>query len=116
MKKIYVSHSNTDKETERRDTVAFCKYVRECGELPIAPCIYLPAVFGEENADRGFSDTARLLLLLSCDELWYFGDSITREITDEICFAMNKGKRVRYITRNMFERYIETTEVHNEKV
>lgn len=116
MKKIYVSHSNTDKKAERQDVTAVCKYVRDCGYLPIAPCIYLPIILGDENLERGFCKTAKLSLLTSCDELWYFGDSITTEITDEICHAMEKGKRVRYITRNIFEKYIETTEVHNEKV
>lgn len=116
MRNIYVSHFNYDKEAEKRDVIAFCKYVKECGDVPIAPCIYLPSVFGDENLERGFCKTAKLSLLTSCDELWYFGDSITTEITDEICHAMEKGKRVRYITRNIFEKYIETTEVHNEKV
>ena len=87
MKKVFVCYQNEDKQIEEIETLAICKYIRAQGYLPIAPRIYLPRFLTDEEADRGFGRTAKLSLLYACDELWYTGDTIAREMTEEIHLA-----------------------------
>ena len=99
MKKVFVCYQNEDKQIEEIETLAICKYIRAKGYLPIAPKIYLPRFLTDEESDRGFGRTAKLSLLYVCDELWYTGDTITRDMTEEICLVMEKQKTVQYIPR-----------------
>ncbi len=106
MKKVFVCYQHEDMETEINETFAICRYIREQGYLPIAPRVYLPGFLTGESSDRGFGRTAKLSLLFMCDELWYTGDTITREMTDEICLAIEKEKNIRYIPKHHIEKYI----------
>lgn len=108
MKKVFVCYQNEDKQIEEIETLAICKYIRAKGYLPIAPKIYLPSFLTDEESDRGFGRTAKLSLLYVCDELWYTGDTITREMTEEICLVMEKQKTVQYIPRYHLEKYYKT--------
>ena len=94
----------------------YCEYVaREQGMLPIAPHIYLTQVLNDENAeDREFGLKAGLSLLSECDELWYFGDQISRGMTDEICFAIEHGIPVRYVPEHQYEKYLSERMNTNE--
>ena len=106
MKKIFVCYRNEDKSIEIKETLAMCKYIREQGYLPIAPSIYLPKFLTGEESDRGFGRSAKLSLLYMCDALWYTGDSITIEMTKEICLAMEKGLSIKYIPRHQINNLI----------
>ena len=108
MKKVFVCYQNEDKQIEEIETLAICKYIRANGYLPIAPKIYLPRFLIDEESDRGFGRTAKLSLLYVCDELWYTGDTITRDMTEEICLVMEKQKTVQYIPRHHLEKYYKT--------
>ena len=108
MKKVFVCYQNEDKQIEEIETLAICKYIRAKGYLPIAPKIYLPSFLTDEESDRGFGRTAKLSLLYVCDELWYTGDTITRDMTEEICLVMEKQKIVQYIPRHHLEKYYKT--------
>jgi hypothetical protein len=106
MQRIFVCYKNEDKSIEAKDTLSLCKYIRAKGYLPIAPNIYLPKFLTGEESDRGFGRSAKLSLLYMCDELWYTGDSITIEMTKDICLAMERGMRIRYIPRQQLNNFI----------
>ena len=75
--------------------------------IPIAPHIYFTQFLNDETAEeREFGLSAGLSLLSECDELWYFGDQITRGMTDEICFAIEHGIPVKYIPEHHYEKYL----------
>ena len=83
--------------------------------IPIAPHIYLTQFLDDENAeDREFGLKAGLSLLSECDELWYFGDQITRGIKDEICFAIENGIPVKYIPEHQYEKFLSERKITNE--
>ena len=85
MRKIYIcSALRGAMEDNIRKARCYCEYVaREHRMIPIAPHIYLTQFLDDENAeDREFGLKAGLSLLSECDELWYFGDQITRGMTD----------------------------------
>lgn len=109
MRKIYIcSALRGDTEENIRKARSYCEYVvREHRMIPIAPHIYFTQFLNDENAeDRAFGLEAGLSLLSECDELWYFGDQISRGMTAEICFAIERGIPVQYISRHQYEKYI----------
>lgn len=91
MKKIYIcSALRGAMEENIRKARCFCEYVaREYQAIPIAPHIYFTQFLNDEIAEeREFGINAGLSLLSVCDELWYFGDQVTRGMADEICYAL----------------------------
>ena len=117
MRKIYIcSALRGAMEDNIRKARCYCEYVaREHRMIPIAPHIYLTQFLDDENAeDREFGLKAGLSLLSECDELWYFGDQITRGMTDEICFAIENGIPVKYIPEHQYEKYLSERKITNE--
>ena len=88
-------------EDNIRKARCYCEYVaREHRMIPIAPHIYLTQFLDDENAeDREFGLKAGLSLLSECDELWYFGDQISRGMVAEIIAAKEQGIPVRYVSQ-----------------
>ena len=101
MKKIYLCFRAageilSDVETVKR----YARFVAvQCGAVPIAPQIYftkfLDDTVPEESA---FGAMAGLLLLSDCDELWYFGDSVSKGMVREIIAAKEQNIPVRYVS------------------
>lgn len=109
MRKIYIcSALRGAMEENIRKARIYCEYVaREHRMIPIAPHIYLTQFLDDNNAeDREFGLKAGLSLLSECDELWYFGDQITRGMMDEICFAIENDIPVKYIPEHHYEKFI----------
>ena len=101
MKKIYVcSRFGGNIEKSIQKTKKYCEYVvKACGAIPIAPHIYFTQ-FLDDNIDeeRVFRTIAELQLLSECDELWYFGDSVSRGMITEIIAAKEQSIPVRYVS------------------
>ena len=117
MRKIYIcSALRGDMESNIMKARAYCEYAaREQGVIPIAPHIYLTQFLNDEIAeDREFGLKAGLSLLSECEELWYFGDQITRGMTDEMCFAIEHGIPVKYIPEHYYEKYLSERMNTNE--
>ena len=94
----------------------YCEYVvREHRMIPIAPHIYLTQFLNDENAeDREFGLKAGLSPLSECDELWYFGDQVTRGMADEICYALGHDIPVKYVPEHQYENYLSERMNTNE--
>ena len=74
--------------------------VKECGAIPIAPHIYFTQFLDDTlPEDRAFGTMAGLMLLSDCDELWYFGDSVSQGMVREIIAAKEQEIPVRYISQ-----------------
>ena len=117
MRKIYIcSALRGAMDDNIRKARIYCEYVaREHKMIPIAPHIYLTQFLNDEKAeDREFGLKAGLFLLSGCDELWYFGDQISRGMTDEICFAIEHGIPVRYVPEHQYEKFITERKNANE--
>lgn len=123
LKKIYVcSRLAGDIENNIEKAKGYARFVaKECGAIPIAPHIYFTQ-FLDDNLpeDRAFGTMAGLMLLSDCDELWYFGDSVSQGMVREIIAAKEQGIPVRYvsdqeiktITENGGNQYEMEQEVH----
>ena len=117
MRKIYIcSALRGEMESNIRKARVYCEFVaREHRMIPIAPHIYFTQFLNDENAeDREFGLKAGLSLLSECDELWYFGDQISRGMTDEICFAIENGIPVKYIPEHHYEKFLSERKITNE--
>ena len=100
MKKIYVcSRYAGDTEKNTADARRYCGYVvKECGAIPIAPHIYFTQFLDDDNpGEREFGCLAGLQLLSECDELWYFGDQVSKGMVAEIIAAKEQNIPVRYV-------------------
>jgi len=112
--KIYVcSALRGDMEQNMARARCYCRYVAdEHGYLPVAPHIYFMQFLNDDiPEEREFGIQAGLLLLSGCDELWYFGDTITRGMTEEINFAIRHGIPVKYIPSQYYEAYLPGKEM-----
>ena len=117
MRKIYIcSALRGAMEDNIRKARSYCEYVvREHQMIPIAPHIYLTQFLNDENAeDREFGLKAGLSLLSECDELWYFGDQVTRGMADEICYAHGYDIPVKYVPEHQYENYLSERKITNE--
>ena len=118
MKKIYVcSALRGDVEENIRQARCYCEYVvKEFGNIPVAPHIYFTQFLDDTvPEDRAFGTMAGLMLLSDCDELWYFGDSVSQGMVREIIAAKEQGIPVRYVSDTEIEKIkIENGGIRNE--
>lgn len=101
MKKIYVcSRLAGDIENNIEKAKGYARFVvKECGAIPIAPHIYFTQFLDDTvPEERAFGTMAGLLLLSDCDELWYFGDSVSQGMVREIIATKEQGIPVRYVS------------------
>lgn len=101
MKKVYVcSRLAGDIENNIEKAKGYAKFVaKECGAIPIVPHIYFTQFLNDDlPEERAFGTMAGLALLSECDELWYFGDSVSQGMVREIIAAKEQNIPVRYIS------------------
>jgi len=89
MKKIFVcSPLRGDLEGNQKKAEQYCKQVCELGYAPYAPHLFFTR-FLDDNVEweRNTGILGGIEFLAVCDELWYFGDTITTGMSCEIGFA-----------------------------
>jgi len=117
-KKIYVcSPLSGDIETNIEKAKGYCEYiVKICGAIPIAPHIYFTQFLDDNNPEeREFGLKTGLELLSECDELYYFGNVISKGMKTEICYAVEHKIPVLYIPDCEHEEY-SRPKIHNEEM
>ena len=118
LKKIYVcSRLAGDIENNIEKAKGYARFVaKECGAIPIAPHIYFTQFLDDTlPEDRAFGTMAGLMLLSDCDELWYFGDSVSQGMVREIIAAKEQGIPVIYVNDQEIEKTItENGGIRNE--
>lgn len=101
MKKIYVCTNRDGTSETIRKAKEYCAFVaKKCGAIPIAPHIYFTQFLDDIPEEKAFKALAALQLLSECDELWYFGDHISKGMVQEIVAAKEQNIRVRYVSEN----------------
>lgn len=106
MKKVYVcsplreTRLNTE-WTNKENAKKYCRFVAEAGELPIAPHIYCTEFLKDDVPDeRQLGMEMGIELLMSCRELWVFGDCISDGMAREIELAAQKQMPVKFFTED----------------
>lgn len=88
MKKIYVCAplgGNVPENLEKAKIYA--EYALRCGAAPVAPHFYALCLNEHDPKERELGMSAGRSLLWFCDELWIFGDRITKGMRQEIDFC-----------------------------
>ena len=107
-KKIYIcSALRGDIWNNIENAKDYCAFVvKEHGAIPIAPHIYFTQFLDDSiPEEREFGMRAGLSLLSCCDELWYFGNSITQGMAYEITYAKEHGIPVRFVPEEEYHPY-----------
>lgn len=91
--------------SERKARV-FSKFAVKQDTIPVTPHLLYPQFMNEDDpADRARALFFGLVLLGKCDQIWVFGNQITKGMAREIRKAQAKGIRVRYFTEDCKEVY-----------
>ena len=93
----------------------YCRFVAmETGNIPIAPHIYCTEFLKDDiPEERELGMNMGLELLMSCRELWVFGDHISDGMAREIELAATKQMPVKFFTGDCKRRNFENE--NNEK-
>lgn len=99
MRKVYVcSPLRGDYKQNIENAKAFSKIVVERGYLPITPHIYFTQFMDDTDAtERILAIKMNIELLSICDELWIFGDKISKGMESEILLAERLHIPMKYI-------------------
>ena len=99
---IYVcSPLKGDIEKNRQKACEYCKFVVEKGHIPMAVHLMFPRFMNDNNnIDRTKAITMELDILARCDELWCFGEEISKGMLVELMFASNHMIKIRHFTED----------------
>lgn len=104
MKKVYICSplgGNVEQNIEKAKIYA--RYVLLCGMVPVVPHFYALCLDDNEKKERAIGMAAGISLLWFCDELWVFGEEITKGMNQEINFCVNLNIKIRYIKQSQIE-------------
>ena len=98
MKKVYICSPLGGNVKENLEQVKrYTKYALMCGTAPVVPHFYAECLNDGNPKEREIGLAAGLSLLWFCDEMWVFGDEITRGMAAEIQFCKNLHVKTRKI-------------------
>lgn len=77
----------------------YCRYAVDAGYIPIAPHLLFPQFMNQaDKQERDLALFMDTILLTKCDELWVFGETISKGMSIEIEKARRKDKPIRFFT------------------
>ena len=80
----------------------YSRYAIQRGCIPLAPHLLFPQFMSEET-ERELAMQMDLILLTKCDELWVFGEKVTKGMGTEINKAERKHIKIRYFSDSIRE-------------
>lgn len=98
MKKVYIcAPLGGDVEGNIEKVKRYTEYALKCGTAPVVPHFYALCLDDNKPKERLIGMAAGLSLLWFCDEMWIFGDTVTKGMDEEIRFCKNLNIRMRNI-------------------
>lgn len=99
---VYVcSPLSGDIDKNQQKACEYCKFVVEKGHIPMAVHLMFPRFMNDNNnIDRTKAITVGLDILARCDELWCFGEEISKGMLVELMFASNHMIKIRHFTED----------------
>ena len=77
----------------------YCKFVISKGHIPVAVHLMFPRFMNDfDAAEREKAISMSLDILARCDELWCFGEEISKGMLIELMFASNHMIKIRHFT------------------
>lgn len=91
-----------DIEKNTENARKFCKYAVAMGAIPFAPHLLYPQILDDSiKAERILGISFGLEILKRCDEIWVFGNRISRGMEIEIKAAKSLRIQIRYFTKEV---------------
>lgn len=82
----------------------YCRYALGHNCIPIAPHLLFPQFMNDEKQeDRELAMFMNMVLLSKCEELWVFGNTISRGMGQEIAKAEKRRMKIRYFDYELKE-------------
>jgi len=82
----------------------FCRFAIKSNCIPLAPHLLFPQFMDDNNpAEREIAMFMNMVLLGKCNQLWVFGDKISKGMTTEITKAKNCHQTIRYFSEELKE-------------
>ena len=98
MKKVYIcAPLGGDVQANLERVKKYTEYALKCGTAPVVPHFYALCLDDSIPKEREMGLAAGQSLLWFCDELWIFGDEITKGMATEIQFCKNLCVKTRKI-------------------
>ena len=98
MKKVYIcAPLGGDVQANLERVKKYTEYALKCGTAPVVLHFYALCLDDSIPREREMGMAAGLSLLWFCDEMWVFGDEITRGMAAEIQFCKNLHVKTRKI-------------------
>ena len=98
MKKVYIcAPLGGDVQANLERVKKYTEYALKCGTAPVVPHFYALCLDDSIPREREMGMAAGLSLLWFCDEMWVFGDEITRGMAAEIQLCKNLHVKTRKI-------------------
>ena len=83
----------------QRSARRYCRFAVDGGYIPLAPHLYFPQFMDDgSGAERDLALFMDIVLLSKCDQLWVFGDRVSKGMSIEIEKAKRKGQPIRWFT------------------
>jgi len=77
----------------------YCRFALDSGCIPLAPHLYFPQFMDDsDGAERDLALFMDIVLLSKCDQMWVFGDRVSKGMSIEIEKAKRKGQPIRWFT------------------
>ncbi len=86
-------------ERNQENARRYCRFAVRRGAIPLAPHPYFPQFMDDADpAQRNLAIFMDIILLSKCDEMWVFGERVSKGMSMEIAKARRKGQTIRYFT------------------
>ena len=110
MKLVYVcSPLRGDIDTNLINAMYYSKYVAICGYIPITPHLYFTRFLNDiVDEERELGIKMGMELLKHCDEIWVFGDYISKGMRNEINVACEIGITLKFIDSDLIFRALKS--------
>lgn len=83
---------------------AFCRFALEKNCIPLAPHLLFPQFMDDDiSQERELAMFMNMVLLGKCNELWVFGDTISKGMAEEIAKAKKRKQLIRYFNEKLQE-------------
>lgn len=111
MKLIYVcSPYSGEIEENTKKAREYSRYVADQKLVPVAPHLLFPQFVSEES-ERELAIDMNTVLLGRCDELWVFGNRISKGMRKEIALARDLQIPIRYFKQEQEQGELQVKEV-----
>lgn len=106
-KKVYICAPLGGNVKENLERVRrYARYALKCGTAPVVPHFYALCLDDNQKEEHEIGMAAGLSLLWFCDEMWIFGDEVTKGMAAEIRFCKSLNVKTRKIREQEIDQWI----------